>query len=334
MKRTITIILTAGFVFLFACEKKPQQAISGQTIGLTDNTVIFLSDRLKDLIIDSTQISNSKFSFNIKSVEIPYQVIIHTKDNKKRKTFWLDKSDLTFTQNSSDFKDVTILGSETERIYQDHRKSKSGLSMKKRLEKDLEFINSNTTSILSASLLSASATMWGKDKTLQMFNSFSDDVRDSYYGTKVRRYLDLTKDPKIGDMYTDLTIPDTTGKEIRLSECHSKITLIEFWASWCGPCREENPELIKTYEKYHSKGFEIYAISLDMDKQWWMDAINEDGLEWIHVSDLKGNNSDVNLVYGVNPIPDNFLINEEGKIIGRNLRGLDLNAKLAEVMND
>ena len=117
-----------------------------------------------------------------------------------------------------------------------------------------------------------------------------------------------------------------------MSELNGKVILLEFWASWCGPCRQENPNLVKTYNIFNPKGFEIFAVSLDEDKESWLKAIQEDNLKWKHVSDLKGSRNEASLIYGINGIPDNFLISENGEIIGRNLRGDKLNQKLKEIL--
>ena len=118
----------------------------------------------------------------------------------------------------------------------------------------------------------------------------------------------------------------------KLSELKGKVILLEFWASWCGPCRQENPNLVKTYKNFKPKGFEIFAVSLDENKESWLRAIEKDNLNWEHVSDLKGDRNEASLIYGVNGIPDNFLIAENGEIIGRNLRGDKLNRILKEIL--
>ena len=125
---------------------------------------------------------------------------------------------------------------------------------------------------------------------------------------------------------------DVNGNVRKLSDLKGKIILLEFWAAWCGPCRKENPALVKTYNKFNEKGFEIFAVSLDEYKGMWFRAIERDHLPWIHVSDLKGVKNEANLIYGVKRIPDNFLISKSGEIIGRDLRGEELTQKLHELL--
>ena len=131
----------------------------------------------------------------------------------------------------------------------------------------------------------------------------------------------------------EISLPDMNGKQHRLSDLKGKVVLVDFWASWCGPCRKENPNVVRLYNKYRSKGFEIFSVSLDQDKAAWKQAIEKDGLNWPnHVSDLMGWQSSVVQQYGISGIPHTVLLNKEGKIIGIGLRGEQLEQKLEEVL--
>ncbi|NMB52377.1 MAG: TlpA family protein disulfide reductase, partial [Bacteroidales bacterium] len=133
----------------------------------------------------------------------------------------------------------------------------------------------------------------------------------------------------------DIALPDPQGDTIRLSSTRGKIVLLDFWASWCNPCRKENPNLVKAYNTYHNNGFEIYQVSLDKAKESWVQGIRQDKLEkWIHVSDVKYWNSVVVPLYNIEVIPTNYLLDREGRIIASNLRGENLNKKLAEIFNN
>jgi len=137
----------------------------------------------------------------------------------------------------------------------------------------------------------------------------------------------------IGSVAPDITLPDPQGKTQKLSSLRGKIVLLDFWAGWCGPCRRENPNLVTAYAKYHDKGFEIFQVSLDKSKPEWIAAIKQDGLNWIHVSDLKYWGSPVARQYGIESIPANFLLDREGKIIGGNLRGEALEEELTKLLH-
>ena len=135
-----------------------------------------------------------------------------------------------------------------------------------------------------------------------------------------------------GSAAPDITLNNPNGKPVSLASLRGKVVLIGFWASWCRPCRAENPNVVKVYNKYKNKGFEIYAVSLDRTKAAWEKAIQDDNLTWIHVSDLAFWSSPILKVYGVNSIPATVLIDQEGNIIARNLRGELLEKKIAEIL--
>ena len=136
----------------------------------------------------------------------------------------------------------------------------------------------------------------------------------------------------IGQFAPEISLPSPDGKEIALSSLKGKLVLIDFWASWCGPCRKEMPNVVKIYSKFKNKGFEIYGVSLDQDKEKWMEAITKDGINWPQVSDLKYWDNVAARIYNVQGIPYTVLIDKDGKIIAKNLRGQELEKKIAEVL--
>ena len=137
----------------------------------------------------------------------------------------------------------------------------------------------------------------------------------------------------VGGQAPDFTQKTPDGAEMSLSDLRGKIVLVDFWASWCGPCRRENPNVVRMYNKYKDKGFDILGVSLDKTQDRWLQAIEQDGLEWHHVSDLKGWSNEVAQAYGVRSIPHTILLDQEGRIIARNLRGQALEEKLEELFD-
>ena len=138
--------------------------------------------------------------------------------------------------------------------------------------------------------------------------------------------------PSDGKLAPDINMADTSGKPFALSMLRGKYVLVDFWASWCGPCRGENPNVVKAYNKFKNKNFTILGVSLDKDKASWVKAINDDKLTWHHISDLKHWNSAAVALYGFDGIPYNVLVNPEGQIVGSNLRGDALEMKLGELI--
>lgn len=136
----------------------------------------------------------------------------------------------------------------------------------------------------------------------------------------------------VGDIAPDFSLNDPEGNQVSLSSLRGKYVLLDFWASWCGPCRKENPNVVRLYEQYKDKDFEIYGVSLDRDKNAWIKAIKDDNLTWVHGSDLKYWSSDVAVQYGVNGIPATYLLDQEGRVIAKNLRGAALERKLEELL--
>jgi thiol-disulfide isomerase/thioredoxin len=135
-----------------------------------------------------------------------------------------------------------------------------------------------------------------------------------------------------GSEMPDIKLKNPEGKEIALSSLKGKLVLIDFWASWCGPCRKENPNVVRLYNAYKNKGFEIYSISLDEEKEKWVKAIEKDGLKWIHVSDLGGWQSSVCSQFNISSIPFTILVSKDGKIIAKGLRGKELEDKVKEIL--
>lgn len=203
-----------------------------------------------------------------------------------------------------------------------------------RVERQEEYlvVKNNPASLISAILLEANKTTWGKEKVKPLYKAFTDEIKKTNYAESVKQYLEVNVNPKVGDKYADFESTDINGKTVKLSEIKSKALLLDFWASWCFPCLEENKNLVKVYKDYKKYGFEIFGVSGDTNREPWIEAMNENKLIWANVFDEKGTDSKPFLIYGINGIPDNFLINSEGVIVARNLRGDELRKKLDELL--
>ncbi len=197
----------------------------------------------------------------------------------------------------------------------------------------IEKLKGNTNKY--ASLMSIQAL--DPDKFPDIYKSLDEGLSKTYpYDKNIKMFHDFVSKmlaTTIGQPAPEINLASPDGKEIALSSLKGKVVLIDFWASWCKPCLGEMPNVVKAYKKYKDKGFEIYGVSLDQDKQRWIESIAKEGITWPQVSDLKQWQSDVVKLYSIQSIPLTILLDRDGKIIDKNLRGEALDKKLAEVLN-
>ncbi len=196
-----------------------------------------------------------------------------------------------------------------------------------------QFIKDFPTSFVSLYMLNAELGGYNLNYEIAhpLFNNLSDNLKKTSLGKYFAIELDKGKYTSIGSMAPDFTEKSPEGKDIKLSDFKGKYVLLDFWASWCGPCRQENPSVVNAYQKYKDKNFTVLGVSLDKAKAPWVKAIADDKLAWQHVSDLNYFNGKVANLYHIESIPQNFLINPEGKIVAKNLRGIALELKLKEI---
>lgn len=168
----------------------------------------------------------------------------------------------------------------------------------------------------------------------QFFKKLDKKVRKSTEGKIFQRYLKNLQNSSVGKKAPGITQFDVEGNPYSLQDLKGKYVLVDFWASWCPPCRAENPNLVATYAEFKDKNFEILGVSLDRDMESWTKAIKDDNLTWKHISDLQHWNNGAAGVYGIKAIPQNVLVDPNGIIIARNLHGENLNKKLKEILSE
>jgi peroxiredoxin len=215
--------------------------------------------------------------------------------------------------------------------YIDKKDSVIGVQSK---ELNKQFIAANPDSYMSLQALRGMGGPYPDPNELQpVFSKLSPALQASAAGAKYQKYLNTLKAVAVGAMAPDFAEADTSGKMLSLSSFKGKYVLVDFWASWCGPCRAENPNVVKAFNNYKGKNFTILGVSLDRPgkRDAWVNAIKHDGLTWNHVSDLKFWDNDAAKLYGIQAIPQNLLIDPTGKIIAKDLFGEDLEKKLAEL---
>lgn len=361
MKTIKKTILTVAMLLSFAAAFAQSFKIEGTTEGLADGTWLYLRTASPETLLDSAKVMNSKFSFKGKSVEKAIHVAIYTAKYTNYVFFWLENKHMSIALKNGEFKKGSIKGSATQdewaklsqlekniQLRQDSlnnllKKATADEEKQKLQQKiaylrkeeqqiDIDYVKNNPNSFIAVYLLNVYTSTWGKEKTNELYQNLSPEMKQHKFGKEIAEFIKLNKSIKIGERFADFEQLNTKGKHVKLSEIKGKYILLEFWASWCGPCREENPKLVETYNAFKDKGFAILGVSADDNKKYWLEAVEKDGLTWENVSDLNGDKNRASLIYGINAYPTNFLIDDKGIIIAKNLRGEQLRKKLEELL--
>lgn len=369
MRRIFPLIIT---VLLFSCNSDSDTySLEGTAYGLEDGTNIYVytvEDNNQPVAVDTLVVKGEKFSaeypksdklmLGYLAIENPSGSVVFFPENEDLKvTIYKDsimssnvsgsKQNEAYTNFIKKIKELNIRKQQNAAEFQQARREQDNLLVTELQKKNvqlvseeteykLNFVNENNNSLFA--LMLAGEMLDRKEITAEditeFLNNLPPKIAASRTAVGLKSKVENMKRADIGGMAPEFTAPDPDGKMLSLSETLGKYTIIDFWASWCKPCRRENPNVVRVYEKYHDKGLNIISVSLDKDgqKDRWLKAIEDDNMNWYHVSNLKFWQDPIAKMYNVRAIPATFLLDENGKIIGKNLRGAALETKIASLL--
>jgi peroxiredoxin len=359
MKNFLTLLAFFPIV-LFAQNQAAGFEIKGNISGLADGKVQIVTMAEDHAVIASDSAKNGQFTLKGSVTEPTLYYIVLS--NEQPQYLYLENKPITITGSQTDIKNIKIEGSQSHTDFvefnkifnpliaelngfgaliqreQDEKKRedlfKKYDSVVKKVDAEVgNFVAAKKTSFVSAFLLSISAQVAPDPLVMEKrFNMLSEEIRNSEMGKGLANSIAYFKVGAVGTDALEFTQNDVQGKPVKLSAFKGKYVLLDFWASWCKPCRLENPNVVKVYNKFKNKNFTVLGVSLDQSKDAWVKAIDADKLAWNHVSDLQQWNNAVAQMYHVQSIPGNFLIDPNGKIVAKDLRGEDLEKKLCELL--
>lgn len=347
-----------------AQKKTPQFLIKAKIAHFTDSLLFLNYGTLGASSLDSAVVKNGVFTFK-GHVNEPAVGMIFTKNFKVKIDLYIDNGNITVAGDADTQFNYSVTGTgatkEFEQLNQqflDNRRrtialfqkaydlKKSGDSVtanQLQAQADSqyhweykarhEYIAAHPKSYISAfELLGYTSTITLRN-AIKLYDGLDASIKKSNVGKEIVSRIELLSKVEEGKPAQEFTQTTPDGKAVTLSSYKGKYVLVEFWASWCGPCRAENPNLLSQYKLYNSKGFDILSVSLDNNKDYWLKAVEKDALPWTQVSDLKGWNNEVAVLYGIRAVPASFLIDPAGKIVATGLRGETLNKRLETLFN-
>ncbi|PAM91546.1 alkyl hydroperoxide reductase [Flavobacterium sp. IR1] len=276
--------------------------------------------------VDSVKVVDGKFNFKTKVI-LPelYGLSVNTKNSPLY--IFLDKAPISVKLSPLKYYSGSVVeGSVQQDLFNSYRK-----------KQDVEisaFIKENPSSLVSAYVLYRNWSYRLSPEQITANIALLDkSLLSITYVKELKELVKVLNGLAVGKKAPDFTALTPEGKPARLSENLKGYTLIDFWASWCGPCRKENPNVVAAYQAYHDKGFNIIGVSLDKKKENWIKGINDDKLNWLHVSDLAFWNSEIAKLYGVRAIPSNYLVDSKGIIVAKNLHEEELQTTLKSLLD-
>jgi peroxiredoxin len=318
-----------ALLVLASCTGKNNLSLDG-TVKDVPSGKVYLQKYVNKMyfVIDSASIQNGKFKFE-RNVEIPEIYGLTLDTLKSPYMLFLDGNPATVAFDTARYyRDTKVEGSALQDLFVEYRQQR-------RVRID-EFIQQHPASLVSAyALYRDFSYRLSQDEIRANIALLDSSLHATPYVKTLENLLKTLDRVNIGKPAPDFTLDTPDGQPVKLSDKWGRgYLLIDFWAAWCGPCRRENPRVVAVYNKYRDKGFDIVGVSLDHDRANWKQAIEQDQLTWTHVSDLKYWDSEAAQLYGVRAIPANYLIDKDGIIVAKNLRGEELDKLVGSYLEE
>ena len=364
---SIILVLFAGIFFSCESDKSKTNYTIDITVSNTNDVTAYLIKRRDGEMVkfDSVDLVDGKGSFS-GNIDLPEFYYIMLDGIRAYIGVFTEKGEIAVNVDANKPNEAKVSGSVSQQAFDDFNASLSDFDVQtkaiiddynqareagdeekmkeveasynvveeEKAEFTTNYIKQNSKSVVSAYLVMRNSYQYDVEELDAFVNSFDPSISSSFYVEYLTDRVATLKRVAVGQPFLDFEMVDPEGNTVSVaSVAKDKYLLVDFWAAWCRPCRAENPNVVVAYNKYHDKGFDVLGVSFDEEHDKWIAAIQQDGLTWHHISDLKGWGSAAGKLYGIQSIPQNILINPEGIIIEKNLRGEALQKKLAELFD-